>query len=323
MGRLIISIILIIVFIVAFLAARFGKKSEDEFFSGIGTVGSIGSIVLVVIILATGSFYTQDIGEVIVLKNWDGALHGQTESPGFHTKSILESCISYNTRNMLINFYGTEEYGYDGGSAKGPEVTINDKSGASADIDIQVVYSLDPSAATELYANYGTQTNYTASYLANDVRSVARKVSGRFDTITMLTDRSQYQAAVQSALTEKWDINGLHVEQVSIQEVRYSEEIIKKYADAQTAEIAKAQALNEQETAKVQAETKKMEAQIDAETKVINAQAEADANRILNESLTEHVIQQHYIDALEKIGKNGNLVVVPEGSQPIVGGHKE
>lgn len=39
---------------------------------------------------------------------------------------------------------------------------------------------------------------------------------------------------------------------------------------------------------------------------------------ILSESLTDQVIQQNYIDALKEIGQNGNLVVVPEGSTPLV-----
>lgn len=58
---------------------------------------------------------------------------------------------------------------------------------------------------------------------------------------------------------------------------------------------------------------------VEAETQVIEAQGEADANRVLSESLTPEVIQQHYIETLEQIGEDGNLVVVPEGSQPIVG----
>lgn len=90
--------------------------------------------------------------------------------------------------------------------------------------------------------------------------------------------------------------------------MRYSGDIAARYAEAQEAEIAKAKALNQQEAAKVE-----------AETKVIEAQGEADANRVLSESLTPEVIQQHYIDALTQIGADGNLVVVPEGATPIVG----
>ena len=246
-------------------------------------------------------------GDAVVQKNWDGKILGSTSEPGLHLKAPWVSKVSYDTRNNLINFYGDADYHYDGGAANGPDVTINDKSGASADIDIQVVYSLDPSAAEQLYADYGTQTNYTQSYLSNDVRSVTREVSGKYDTITMLTDRSQFTKAVQEALANKWEADGLHVEQVSVQDVRYPETITSKYAEAQSAEIAKQQALNEQETAKVQAETKK-----------IDAQGEADANAILDSSLTEKVLKQHYYDTLKYIGGKGNLVVVPEDSQPII-----
>ena len=184
-------------------------------------------------------FYTQDIGEVIVLRNWDGKILGSTTETGLHVKSPLVKTISYDVRNMLINFYSDADYAYNGGSAQGPDVTINDKSGAKADIDIQVVYSLDPNYAETLYKEYGTQTNYTQSYLSNDVRSVARETSGKFDTITMLTDRGQYTDAVEKALTEKWADHGLTVEQVSVQDVRYPDEITSRYATAQAAEIDK------------------------------------------------------------------------------------
>lgn len=36
------------------------------------------------------------------------------------------------------------------------------------------------------------------------------------------------------------------------------------------------------------------------------------------QSLTPEVIQQRYIDALKEIGQSGNLVVVPEGSVPVI-----
>lgn len=82
-------------------------------------------------------------------------------------------------------------------------------------------------------------------------------------------------------------------------------------AAAQAAEVKRQQAQNEQETAKVEAETKK-----------IQAQGEADANAILAQSLNDQVLRQHYIDALNNAGSNGSLVVVPEGSTPLVSAGK-
>ena len=258
-------------------------------------------------LIATTCFYSQDMGETVVLRNLGGSIAGHTETAGFHVKAPWQDVISYDVRNNLVNFYGDTEYSYDGGSAEGKKVTVNDKSGAKADIDIQVNYSLDPSTAEYLYSEYGDQTTFTKNYVSNDLRSIAREVAGQFDTITMLTDRSKFTRAVQDKLTEKWEKTGLTVEQVNVQDITYPKNITNSYAEAQAAEVAKQKAKNEQETAKVQAETEKIE-----------AQGEKDANELLSQSLTPEVIQKQYIDALKSIGKDGNLVVVPEGSQPIV-----
>ena len=120
----------------------------------------------------------------------------------------------------------------------------------------------------------------------------------------MLTDRSQFTKAVQESLSRKWKSMGLIVEQVSVQDVRYPDSITKSYAEAQAAEVKRQKAQNDQETAKVEAETKK-----------IKAQGEADANRVLNDSLTDNVLKQKYIDALSNAK---NLTVVPDGSVPMI-----
>ena len=79
---------------------------------------------------------------------------------------------------------------------------------------------------------------------------------------------------------------------------------IRDSAEAQAAEIDKQKALNEQEVEKTKAETKR-----------IKAQGEADANKVLNDSLTDNVLRQHYIDALQNADQ---LVVTPEGSNTLI-----
>ena len=263
--------------------------------------------VVILLIIGLLSFYAQDAGEVVVLRSWTGNLAGCTEEPGLHPKAPWVKAIRYDVRNNLVNLYRDAEYKYSDGAAEGSCVTINDKGGASADCDIQVVYSLDADAATQLYVDYGSQEHFTSTVIQNDVRAVAREVAGQFETIKLLTSRGEFTKALRDALTAKWEPMGLDVENVSIQDIRYPESITDKYAQAQAAEIAKAEAQNEQETEKVKADTKR-----------IKAEGEANANRALTESLTPEVLQQRYIDALRAIGEKGNLVVVPEGSTPMV-----
>ena len=281
------------------------QPNDNVKMNPLAIVGAM-EVIAAILFLVLG-IYSVDAGEVVVLRNWGGDLAGYVEEPGFHVKAPWQSAIRYDIRNNLISLYKSAEYSYDGGAAEGACVTINDKGGASADVDIQVVYSLDADSAMQLYVDYGTQEHFTSTVIQNDVRAVAREVAGQFPTITLLTNRGEFTKALRDALSVKWSDMGLNVENVSIQDIQYDSSIKKKFSDAQAAEIAKAQALNEQETARVQAETKKIE-----------AEGEAAANKVLSESLTPEVVQQHYIDALVSIGKNGNLVVVPEGSMPVV-----
>ena len=284
------------------------KEIENaKFTHGCARIVAVVFIVLAFAFIGGSCIYTQDTGEVCVIRNLGGSLAGSTSEAGFHTKMPWQDVVTYDVRNNLINFYGDTDYKVDGGSYEGKQVSINDKSGASANVDIQVNYSLKADAALNLYSEYGTQESFVEKYISNDVRAVTREVSGKFDTVTMLTDRSKFTKAVQDALTKKWSKIGLTVEQVSVQDVRYPKSITDSYSQAQAAEVAKQKAQNEQETAKVQAETKKIE-----------AQGEADANAVLAQSLNDQVLQQHYIEALKDVGKEGNLVVVPNGSTPMI-----
>ena len=247
---------------------------------------------------------------MLLLRNFGGSLGSVSTDAGFHVKAPWQDTIAYDVRNNVLSFMGDQEKDqFEGGSANGSAVTVNDSGGASATIDIQVNYSLDPNAAKELYSNYGSQENFVKSVCAVDIRAVPRQVSGQFDTISILTARSEFANAVQEALAAKWENYGLVVESVSIQNVVYPQNIIDKYSEAQAAEIAKEKALNEQETAKVE-----------AETKVIESQGTADANKVLAESLTDEVLQQHYIDA---IAKAENVYVVPSDSTPVITTNKQ
>lgn len=304
-----ILIIIAIVAIIAAIATPSLVRVLNEEYPKSHFTNKIIIVPLLVAFICIGMncVYGQDAGEVCVLINMGGSLAGYTEEAGFHVKAPWQSVVSYDVRNNLISLYRDSEYTYDGGGASGACVTVNDKGGASADIDLQVVYSLDGDSALNLYRDYGSQGAFTEKVILNDVRAVAREVAGQYDTITLLTNRGEFTKGLRDALIQRWNDMGLNVEQVSIQDVRYADSIKDRYAEAQAAEIAKAKALNDQEAAKVE-----------AETRVIEAQGEADANRVLTESLTPEVIQQHYIDTLREIGKSGNLVVVPDGSTPMV-----
>jgi len=261
-------------------------------------------VIFLLGILGTFCVYGQDVGEVCILRNWGGQLAGTTETAGFHVKAPWQSIIRYDIRNNIVNLYRNSEYEYDNGTATGAEVTVYDKSGAQANVDVQVIYSLEADAAIDLYTDYQRQENFVQIVAVNNVRDAARNCSGKFTTLQLLNSREEYAKAIYDKLAPEWEALGLHVTEVNVQDIRYSDEIVKAYNDAQKTEISKQNAVNEQEAEKVK-----------IETQILKAQGEAEANEIRSKSLTPEILQQEYIEAL----KNGQTIyVVPEGGSTIV-----
>ena len=298
----VIACIVFLVAIAAFVIRAMKNKSNPD--NHISAVVPVVLLAISFILAGTQCLYAQDIGEAVVLKNFGGSLAGYTTEAGFHAKAPWQEATNWDIRNRLINFYRDSEYKYDNGSYSGATVTINDSSGTKADCDVQVIYSINPDTVTELYAEYGTQEAYVSSYVSNDVRQTTRDCAGQFTTIQLLTDKETFATAIQTALGERWADSGVVVESVSVQDIRYADSITEAYANAQTSEIDKQRAQNEQEVAKVE-----------AETKAVEAEGERKANEILTQSLTDEVLTQEYIKALKNAK---NLYIVPDGSTPMI-----
>ena len=303
---MIIFVIGCIILIAAVVITLIRFRQEDDLKILIGI--PIGLFVISVILIGAECIYTQDVGEAVVLRNFGGSLAGYTTEAGIKFKAPWQDALNWDIRNRLINFYRDADYAYDNGSYNGATVTINDSSGTKADCDVQVIYSINPDAVERLYTDYGTQEAYVASYVSNDVRQTTRDCAGQFSTIQLLTDKESFAKSIQDTLTQRWADSGVVVESVSVQDIRYDQSITDAYAQAQAAQVEQAAAANQQETARIQ-----------GETKVIEAQKESEANQTLAQSLTQEVLMSQYIEALKAAADNGGLIVVPEGSQPIVG----
>lgn len=276
----------------------------DNFEKVFGNIIKVLIAVFVVFFIAGFCVYGQDVGEVCILRNWGGQLAGTTETAGFHLKAPWQTVIRYDIRNNIVNLYRNSDYDYDNGTATGAEVTVYDKSGAQANVDVQVIYSLEADAAIDLYTDYQRQENFVQIVAVNNVRDAARNCSGKFTTLELLTSRDEYAKAIFDKLSPEWEELGLHVQEVNVQDIRYNKEIVQAYNAAQKTEISKQDAVNEQEAEKVR-----------IETEILKAEGEAKANKIRSESLTPEILQQEYIEALRK---SGSIYVVPGDSMPII-----
>lgn len=267
-------------------------------------------LVLGVVLVIFSSFFRQDVGQANVLRDWTGNIVGYETQSGLHFKAPWVDVVTFDVRNQRAVFVTEQETGQGdniGGSPDGPQITVQDAEGVTANIDIAIRYSLKPDSVIDIYSQYYNEENLRTRLIFNDIRSVVRSIPGQFSTIDMLTDRNAVQEAILEALEKRWEDDGIIVEDVALQEIRYGESVTAAYAAAQEAQI------------NVQTEQAKLEAaKVSAQQKVVQAQAEADANAILNASLTDAILQQRYLDTLKELAAAGNLVVVPEGFNGLV-----
>ncbi|HEV7742761.1 MAG TPA: prohibitin family protein [Pseudolysinimonas sp.] len=271
---------------------------------------AIGLFFLALVFLLLSSFFRQDVGQANVLRDWTGNIVGTETASGLHPKAPWVDVVTFDVRNQRAVFVSEQEPGQGdniGGAPDGPQITVQDAEGVTANIDIAVRYSLDPAAVSDIYSAYYNEENLRTRLIFNDIRSVVRSVPGKFTTIEMLTNRNAVQEDIFRALVARWKDDGIIVEDVALQEIRYGDQVTSAYAAAQEAQI------------NVQTEEAKLEAsKVSAQQKVVQAQAEADANAILAASLTPAILQQRYLDTLAKLAEAGNLVVVPEGFNGLV-----
>lgn len=269
---------------------------------------SLGLGVLTVVSLLISSLYAQDPGEAKVLKSWSGGIEGQDTTEGFSLKAPWVDAINYDIRNQQAAYIGNGQDDYNGRKPDGPQITIQDKDGVSANFDVVVRFSISPDKVTDVYREFGSQENFRARLIDQDIRSVVRNAPASYATLEVLTKRGEVEKSIATSLADRWDTKGVQVESVALQEIRYPDDVKQKYADAQNArtEIVKAQAELEA-------------AQISAQQKVVQAQAEADANSKLAASLTDPILRQRYLDTLKELAAAGNLVVVPaDGGNQII-----
>lgn len=287
------------------------KLVEEQNFSRSGgfwssVIGVILAVTAVVFLFFT-MFYTQDVGEAKVLKDWTGKIQGQDTTSGADFKAPWVDTIDFDIRNQLAAFIGNGQDTYNGHRPNGPQITVQDKDGVTANIDIAVIYSVKPGSVIDVYSEYFNQENFVSRLIEQDIRSITRNVPSHYGTLELLNGREKVGLEIEKALEKSWAEKGVTGVQVSLQEIRYSDEVKSNFDAAQTARISVEKATAELEKAKV-----------DAQQKVAQATAEAEANRILAASLTDPILKQRYLDTLGKLASKGNVVVVPEGFNGLV-----
>lgn len=266
-------------------------------------IGIIGSVIGIGLILIS-SVYTQEVGEALVVKNADGTIARDDTTAGMDMKWPWQDTISFDIKGQQANYKTDGKPTQDGEQVDGPEITVNTSDKVPSNVDIAIRYSIQPDKVSSIYTTYKTEEILKQRLIAKDITSVVKDAAGSFTVDTLMADRSGYSKKITDMLKAKWDNEGLVVDSVALQTVRPPQSILDRINASQA---------SQQQLIQTQNDTKVKEEQ--AKQKVIEAKGIADANNTLNGSLTDNVLKDKYIQALQNAK---SLVVVPNGSTPMV-----
>lgn len=305
MGWFIFAIILGVIALIAFGAAF--AISEGK---GIAVIVGVISALIGGLFIIFATTYTQDVGQSKVIINLDGTVAGQDSTPGFGSKAPWQEVNNWDIFSQEVVYAGgdNDQPDYTGGSVNGKEVSTSVQNGARANLDISVVYSIDGDKVENLYREFRTQERFTKQVVEKTILSTIREVPTQYSAVEFRGEkRGEAQDKMLKDLNKKLNPLGVQVDFVNLQNVRYTEDVENALKQVEVAEQA---------AKKAEAELRA--AEVSAQQKVVQAEAEAKANEVLAKSLTEPILQQRYLDTLEKLAAEGNLVVVPEGFNGLV-----
>lgn len=308
---------------------RYGNRKQElrNQASGAGTTKFVARIAAAVFTLFTvlalvfSTVFTQGVGEAKVLINIDGTVAGEKLDPGFGVKAPWQSFNDWDLFSQEVLYAGGEVApSYSGGTVNGQQVTVAvggiNGGSTQANLDISVVYSLDAEQVTPLYKKYKSQERFTKQVIEKTILTTIRQIPSQYNATEFRgTARQEAADKILDSLNEKLNKQGVTVDFVNLQDVRYPDNVEKALAAVEEANQQAQKAEAEKRTAEVTAQTKVVEAQGVADAAVVAAKGQADANALLNQSLTPQILQQKYIDALGE----GTIYVVPDGSTPFVG----
>ncbi len=180
-------------------------------------------------------------------------------------------------------------------------MNVLSKNGLSITIDLSYRYNPIPNEVGYLHQKVGK--NYAEMIIKPEIRSATREVIGKYLPEELYsTKREAIQDEIFQMTRDALSPKHINLDAVLIRSV----ELPKTLTDAIEQKLKE-----EQES--FQYEFKLDRERKEAERKIIEAQAKADANRILNASLTDKILQDKGIEATLELAQSPNSKVVIVG----------
>lgn len=225
-------------------------------------------------------------GEVgVKVKKYGGGVEGPLPQ-GWHGLGIGESLVNYPTIQRTYTYTAEK----DERGEENEEVKFADNNALTMSADVQVVISIDPRRARDVYVKYRlTFDQLLEGPIRNDIRTA---IAGETELVSVdYLYKGGRQEVIRKALVKvqkKWAPDGIMISQLDwIGTIRYPEII-----------MASIQAKTKADADTIAAQAKVAKATADANARIEEARGEAESTRLRGEALRSNpeIIDQIYAE---------------------------
>ncbi len=277
----------------------FTIRAASGGYSAKKVLGVIACAVLVLsLLIVPFSFHTVETGEVAVVKQLGEAKY--VRQPGTHFDLwLINSYTRYDTKVRNIDI-STMAYSSDA---------------QTMTIAMTMQYQIMAEKATPIAHQYGSLDALQNRIQAIAVEKVKAVLSSHkaMDIIAKRAEMSpMVEEAVRNAIGEEYYVSVVAVVLTNIDFSDAFESAVEEKMIAEQNKL-KAEYENEKKVAQAKAE---------ADAKLISAEAEAEANRLLEESLTDKILQDKYLDKWDGklpgvvAGEDTGIIIPSQGPDP-------
>lgn len=169
---------------------------------------------------------------------------------------------------------------------------------------LAINYRVDSAKSYSIFKNIGA--DYENVLVVPVVNEVLKAIVSEYTAEQSVTNRVLISEGLVTGLNEKLNEIGLYITDVNIVDFDFSDAFINAIEEKQVAQQQLLKAETEKQTAITNA-------QAEAESVKIKAQGDAEANKLLNDSLTDKVIKNKEIEKwngqLPKVSTDGGTIV--------------
>ena len=229
----------------------------------------------------------------------------ETLSEGLHFKSIFDKVYKISTEVQ---------------TKKLENITGQTKDSQWVNITMDVQYRVDESTAFQVFSEFRTLKNVDSNLIPNIVQRAVESVTTKYNVYDILgASKNDVYMEIQNQLIEELAPKGIQFYYINFTDVDAGEAIESAITaqavakqEVETAEQERQKAEIESQKRVVEAQADLDKAKIEAEMQIVQAQAQADANRLLQESLNDSILQQKWIEKwngqLPSVVSDGNML---------------